>query len=59
MIHGPGAELVGSDSLGNKYYERNTEHYGAPCATAAAQPLPAVLASSVVLLEAHFGSHHT
>ena len=29
VVHGPNATLVGSDSFGNKYYQRMTEQYGA------------------------------
>ena len=28
LIHGPNAKLVGTDALGNKYYERMTEQFG-------------------------------
>lgn len=28
LVMGPGAKLVGTDSNGNKYYERMTEQYG-------------------------------
>ena len=29
VVHGPNATLVGSDSFGNKYYQRMTEQFGA------------------------------
>ena len=30
-MHGPNATLVGSDTFGNKYYQRMTEQFGALC----------------------------
>ena len=30
VIHGPNATHIGTDSFGNKYYQRLTEQFGAP-----------------------------